>query len=414
MKKILVLLFTVVIGFNSFATKHNHFDENEVRYIKENMVLNPQYQELLRNGPLWQNFRINNPDWFVIFNERNQLPHRAFGAPIPVNDLQSFLSAHNFILPNDLRELSSIKNDKYINKTYVQYYNNLEVVGSKLYAKFTLNNELITFGLDVFNNINISTTPILNQQSAIVSATSNISNAIFDVVVKDDLKVLANPKYREYEYHLVYEISFSTRIAAGPANYICYVDANNGALLMRRNTVMYEAPPTGTATVSGEVYLTNPYDPAIVQNFKYLKAIDQSTSTNYYTDDNGDVVLPMNIGTQVRYKLEGLYANVETNASTPDIFQNLAATNSIVFDNSNSTIQERTAYQAVNNIHDHLKVVFPNYTGLDSPMETNIDESGSCNAFFNGSSINFYAEGGGCNATAKLPDVVYHEYGHAI
>ena len=162
MRKILVCLFSSIITLNSFASKHNHIDENEVRYIKENMVLNLQYQELLRNSQLWQNFRTNHSDWFVIFNENNQLPHRAFGAPIAVNDLQSFLSTQNFILPNDLRELSVVKNDKHINKTYVQYYNNLEVVGSKLYAKFTLNNELITFGLDVFNDINISVTPVLN------------------------------------------------------------------------------------------------------------------------------------------------------------------------------------------------------------------------------------------------------------
>ena len=414
MRKILVCLFSSIITLNSFASKHNHIDENEVRYIKENMVLNPQYQELLRNSQLWQNFRTNHSDWFVIFNENNQLPHRAFGAPIAVNDLQSFLSTQNFILPNDLRELSVVKNDKHINKTYVQYYNNLEVVGSKLYAKFTLNNELITFGLDVFNDINISVTPVLNEQGAINGATSNITTSITDVLVSNDLKILAIPTYRKYDYRLVYEVTFSTSIAEGPANYICYVDASTGELLMRKNKVMYEAPPTGTATVSGAVYPTNPYDPSITQNFKYLKAIDQTTSTNYYTDNNGDVVLPMNIGTQVRYKLEGLYADVQTAGSTADIFQNLAATNSIVFDNSNSTIQERTAYQAVNNIHDHLKVVFPTFTGLDSPMETNIDETGSCNAFFNGSSINFYAQGGGCHATAKIADVVYHEYGHAI
>ena len=92
MRKILVCLFSSIITLNSFASKHNHIDENEVRYIKENMVLNPQYQELLRNSQLWQNFRTNHSDWFVIFNENNQLPHRAFGAPIEVNDLQSFLS----------------------------------------------------------------------------------------------------------------------------------------------------------------------------------------------------------------------------------------------------------------------------------------------------------------------------------
>ena len=59
-------------------------------------------------------------------------------------------------------------------------------------------------------------------------------------------------------------------------------------------------------------------------------------------------------------------------------------------------------------------MIFPNFTGLDNPMETNIDEAGSCNAFYNGSSINFYAAGGGCNATGNIADVVYHEYGHAI
>ena len=28
------------------------------------------------------------------------MPHRAFGSPIPVNDLESFLSVQNFVLPN--------------------------------------------------------------------------------------------------------------------------------------------------------------------------------------------------------------------------------------------------------------------------------------------------------------------------
>ena len=414
MKKVISLLLVSIISIGLFATKHNHTDEYEVRYVKVKSELNKQYQEQLRNSILWQDFRASNPDWFVIFNENNQLPHRAFGEPIYTNDLISFLTTNNFSLPNDLRLKSEIKNDKHTNKSYVQYYNNMEVIGSNLYAKFSQNNELIAFGLDVYNDINLSIIPTISEQNIISFATTSITNNITNVVVSDDLKVLAIPTYRKYDYRLIYEIKFSTKIEEGPANYICYVDAHTGELLMRKNSVMYEVPPSGTSTVSGEVYPTNPYDPAIVQNFKYLKAIDQSTSVDYYTDNNGDVVLPMNIGAQVRYKLEGLYANVETNGVTPDIFQNLAVTNNIVFDNSNSTIQERTAYQAVNNIHDHLKVVFPTFTALDIPMETNIDEAGSCNAFFDGSSINFYAAGGGCNATGNVADVVYHEYGHAI
>lgn len=418
-KNILSLILLVLVFSSAFATKHNHADENEVRYVKKNVELNPQYQQQLRNTEMWQNFMAENPNWFVIFNENNQMPHRAFGAPIQINDLFSFLATNNFVLPVDLREYSSTKNDKYINKTYVQYYNNLEVVNSKLYAKFSLASELISFGLDIFNDINISIVPTINEPSAIASATSNISASISDIIVNENLKILANPKYRKHEYNLVYVVKFKTRIDEGPAHYICYVDAHTGELLMRKNEVMYEAPPI-TTNVSGDVYTTHPYNPSSSEKFKYLKAIDQSTNMNYYTDANGDVDFgTVASGTSIRYKLEGNWSDVQTNNNTPDIVANLGigTTNNIIFDNTNSTIQERTAYYAVNMIHNHLKSVFPTFTGLDSPLETNVDEQGSCNAFFSGGfspSINFYAEGGGCHATAKIPDVAYHEYGHAI
>jgi hypothetical protein len=39
--------------------------------------------------------------------------------------------------------------------------------------------------------------------------------------------------------------------------------------------------------------------------------------------------------------------------------------------------------------------------------------SGTCNAFYDGSSINFYPSGGGCNNTA-FSTIVHHEYGHHI
>ena len=111
-KNILSLILLVLVFFSAFATKHNHTDENEVRYVKKSLELNPQYQQQLRNAEIWQNFMAENPNWFVIFNENNQMPHRAFGTPIQISDLFSFLATNNFELPIDLRERSSTKNDK--------------------------------------------------------------------------------------------------------------------------------------------------------------------------------------------------------------------------------------------------------------------------------------------------------------
>ncbi len=412
-KTCLLLIFTFFL-FSLSAITHSHYDENEIRFVKDKKPLNDQYQSLLRSSSLWQQFQENNPNWFVIFNEQNQLPHRAFGSPIQINSVHDFLINNNFILPNDLRQSYSIKNDKYITKKFIQYHNNLEVIGSSLYAKLTNDNKIVSFGLDLFNEINLDVNPILDINEVINSATSNILNPITNIIVEDELKILAVPVYRDYKHHLIYQATFSTTIDHGPANYLCYVDAHTGQLLMRKNMVMYEAPPSGNSTVSGEIYTSNPYNSSSIEKFKYLKAIDQNTNINYFTDNNGEVFLPSPLGTVIRYKLEGEYANVETNGVTPDIYENLSPTNLINFDNSNSSIQERTAYWAVNEIHDHMKYYFPTYTGLDNPMQTNIDVSGNCNAYFDGSSINFYAQGGGCHATANLPDVVYHEYGHAI
>lgn len=422
MKKVLMLMISLIITISSFATKHTCDDKNEVRYISGKRELNTQYQEYLRNQSLWQDYLSTNGDWYVIFNENNQLPHRAFGNPILLNNgisttdkVLNFLTTNNFILPNDLRLSDQNRNEKHINLSLIQYYNNLHVINSRLYAKLSLNKELLVFGLDIHNNINISINPSIDSSSAIVSASKNISNTITSSKVEQELKILPIPVNGAYEYHLVYVVHIETRIEQGPANYICYVDASDGKLLMRKNTVLYEAPPaSAVVNVSGEVYTSHPHNPSSTENFVDMKARDQSTLTDYYTDANGDVNLPMIAGTDVRYKLEGLYADVQTNSSTPDIISPLGTTNTIVFDNTNSTIQERTAYYGVNMIHTHLKSIFPSFTDLDGPMETNVDESGSCNAFYNGSSINFYAEGGGCHATAKIVDVVYHEYGHAI
>ena len=424
-RNIILIIFTISSSF-IYGTKHEHIDGNEIRYYKAK-PLDLIIQEDLRRGDFWQEFLNNNPNWFVMFDENNNMPHKAFGEPIQLNgssisDVLNFLSNTDFILPSDLRLLSSSKNDKYINFDFNQFYNNIQVISSRVYAKLSLDNKLLSFGLDVYNDININTTPIINKNIAIISAQQQIENLTTDILVEENLMILPIPNNGKYEYHLVYVVKFKTKIEEGPAHYTCYVDANDASLLMRKNEVMYEAPPA-TSSVTGDLYTTNPYNPSTVEKLKYLKANNPATGTNYYTDSFGSVNIPLAIGTQIRYKLEGLYSDVQTNGNTPDIYATLSASNTISFDNSNSTIQERTAYWAVNEVHDHFLDVFPNYPTngfLNDPLETNVDESGTCNAFFAGTSINFYEEGLStngtdyCEATGKIVDVVYHEYGHAI
>ena len=141
-------------------------------------------------------------------------------------------------------------------------------------------------------------------------------------------------------------------------------------------------------------------------------AVTQGGNTNY-TDAAGNLSgLSTGIAT---FTLEGLWSSVKTNGNTPAFDVSLVnGTNAISFDND-ATIQEISAYYHVNIVHDYMKSFYPSFTDMDNPLETNIDlTTDNCNAFYDGSSINFYAAGNGCNSLATVGDVVYHEYGHGI
>ena len=213
----------------------------------------------------------------------------------------------------------------------------------------------MVFGLDIFNDITISLNPTISEEDAILSASSDIANPITKSMVDENLRILPVPTTQgSYSYHLVY-VQYRNKIEVGPANYECYVDANNGTLLMRNNKVLYEAPPSSAVVnVQGEVYTTNPFNPSSIEKMINLRA--NYSGSNYYTDNSGNVNIPSNFGS-VSYFLDGQYAEVRTNSYVPN-FTSSTSNSNVSFDNSNSTIQERTAYHAVNEIHAHLKAFF--------------------------------------------------------
>jgi len=417
MKKLFTFLLIISISTSSFSYNGHKIDEYEIRYIKESIHLNNSIQYQLRNSNQWKTFLNKNPNWFVYFNEHNHLPHRAFGASISTSSPSDFIQNNLNIFNVNNTELiltSSSENEKYKNFNYTQYYKGLEILDSRLYIKMTQNNEVVVFGLDVFPDLKLSINSTILKDAAVISASQNLPFNITKHNVESELKILPIPVNGKYEFHLVYVVNISTKNHIGPAEYLCYVDANSGDLLMRNNKIKFEAT-TANVHVEGEVYTTNPFNPSFVKDMVDLKVYDVSASNSFYTDANGDVTLPSSNG-NMYVSLEGRFSKVMTNSITPVISTTIGTTNNIVFDNSNSTIQERTAFYAVNQIHTHFKNQFPTFTQLDYPMETNVDIGlqGGCNAFYSGGTINFLEEDGGCQATANIPDVAYHEYGHAI
>ncbi|MCK6550777.1 DUF4215 domain-containing protein [Myxococcota bacterium] len=74
-----------------------------------------------------------------------------------------------------------------------------------------------------------------------------------------------------------------------------------------------------------------------------------------------------------------------------------------------------TTYVASRRAIEHGKTIAPAMRWLSTnrlAATVNIDDV--CNAFSDGDTINFFRSGQGCENTGRLPDVIYHEFGHAF
>ena len=142
-----------------------------------------------------------------------------FGEGIYINSIDDFVNKKLsiFNVSNcDVKLQSHSKNDKYSNFIYTQLFNGLDVIDSRLYIKQTKNNEVVVFGLELFNDIDISVIPSISEET-IISAISDLSDSILKKDVMDVLKILPIPSNEKYEYHLVYEVFIETTNTLGPA-----------------------------------------------------------------------------------------------------------------------------------------------------------------------------------------------------
>ena len=79
-----------------------------------------------------------------------------------------------------------------------------------------------------------------------------------------------------------------------------------------------------------------------------------------------------------------------------------------------NTHSARTQFYHVNRAKEIARGWLPGNTWLNAQLTANVNINNTCNAFWNGSTINFYRSGGGCGNTGEIEAVSLHEYGHGL
>ena len=215
---------------------------------------------------------------------------------------------------------------------------------------------------------------------------------------------------------LVWEVDVQWHMdGAEPEGTTYWIDALSAGVLRR-------APSIHNFDVGGTVssYATPGVKPDTASNpeqifpMKYLRVT--SSAGTVHTDVNGNFNYPGATGPLAcTFEYYGTFADVDNQAGSNHVIQqSLTGTGNAVLLNPSPTeliTAQANGFKEVGDMRDWIRAVDPTDNTADFRVWTKVNLSSTCNAYFDGNSINFYRSGGGCVNTA-YSTVITHEEGH--
>lgn len=208
-----------------------------------------------------------------------------------------------------------------------------------------------------------------------------------------------------------------------PGDWWAVVDARDGTLLARRNVA---ADLEVRGRVLADIEPATAGDPVTRAGLPLLNltlGIGAGTRTTR-TDDAGRFrFFDLPAGRYLRraeLRGAGVWVRDAANAlRTPSDTLTVTAgdTSDVVWNVTNSSFSQRDAYHHATIAYRWIRALDPGSAldTLDLGLELRVDDSsGHCNAYWRGDYFSFMQAGSGCPSTARIADVVYHEYAHAV
>jgi hypothetical protein len=196
-----------------------------------------------------------------------------------------------------------------------------------------------------------------------------------------------------------------------------WIDARAGFPLRDEASVHYfDITGTVSTLATPGTQADSATNPETSQPAKYLR-IQHQTGT-VYTDANGNFTIPGAAPAQnVTMSYFGLYGDVDDDPTgTPytQVVPLVPGPGNAVLLNAgpiDTDTAQANIFNHVSTLRDYVRRITPTDSTADRLFRGHANINSTCNAFYDGSSINFFAAGGSCNNTA-FSTVVAHEQGH--
>jgi|GEM_PF-3556919 len=392
--------------------------------------------------------------WEVRWDRRGDRPHLLQGPGVPIlpgrgNDLsgpkpqgvdQVALLVRGILadLPElfrvpdtDLvldREASGPFQDHFWNIELQQYYQGLPVEGAKVFFRINHGN-IVQLGADRVAEIHhLRTTPRLSAEEALAQVLRQAEVPAAEVTPLDDgtLKIFPALPAHElpgqayvggaglgYRHVLAWELTFLRDGDA--ATYQAVVDAQTGRVLRLVDQNSY-------ARVTGGIFPESNLDTEVVQGMPYCSVTDNGGT--HVSDANGYFTA----GSGTRYvRLDGQYIDISDSCGTIErstqgdpALGTSSGTDCTTpgYGGAGNTHAARNAFYHLSLINRQADTYYPSNTWLDGTLTANTNINDACNAYWNGSSVNFFRSGSyygtTCANTGEISDVMFHEWGHGF
>ena len=316
-----------------------------------------------------------------------------------------------------------------------QYHQGVRVDGAFVYVRVAQGN-IVQFGAERVADVAISAQPAIGRDAAFRNAWTQLGFGreakvdefmqpgelrIYPVLPAGDSVGERYTGARGYGYQHVLAWRYVFRIKDASATWQVLVDARNGRVLDARDLTV-----NVNATVSGGIYPTTNSDTEVVVPLPFVAV---TNGTAKVTDTLG--IYDYSGGTATA-TLDGKYFRMSDTCGAISLANatdgNLAFGSSSGTDcvtpgvgGAGNTHASRSGFYHLSRINEKARTFFPSNTWLQGKVTANMNVNNTCNASWNGSTLNFYKSGPSasnpatiCSNTGEIAAVFLHEWGHGM
>lgn len=377
-----------------------------------------QQQQLLQDDG-WQDFLAGEGQgWTIRFDELTGAPLRMYGRGIDVGTVadssaaeaavRAFLGRHADLLMVSPKSFDSAK-AAYSDVTDTWYvdipvsYGGVSVWRGAVTARIKAG-KLVMVGIEAYDGVPRVGTVEVPESEAIQIA---IDLGLAPDATHTDVRVRSVwlPLERAGELLLVRAHEVRSNTTEPPGRFVTFVDAETGELLGAYNEIrFFNVSGRHNTRVVDDAMLTSPLRDLYVFNRSGSRAV---------TDAAGNADLS---GSPFTMSLQGPDL-VVVDQDDRRTYEREFTGDLVLASGTGVSQPEISTWVFIQDIQEWGKRVASDVDvrGNRSALVSNVNvSSGTCNAYYDGNSVNFYVAGRGCNNTGLIADVNYHEWGHGF